>query len=110
MDSKYNLIENDRTSPAVNGFSFKRKFSNGTSMHSSPNKKQCDSNGQINGVGHTNGNTPRQPNISIEDQRRNLPVYHVRKRYVKDSLRKKRMKMKQYCLTFVLFKSDASNR
>lgn len=87
MDSKYNLIENGRTSPAVNGFSVKRKFSNGTAMHSSPNKKQCDSKeshfGQINGVGHTNGNTSRQPNISIEDQRRNLPVYHVRKRYVK---------------------------
>lgn len=85
MDSKYNLIENGRDTPAINGFGIKRKFSNGTAAHhnNTPNKKQCDgkeSHFLGNSTnGNNNGDSPRPPAMSIADQRRNLPVFHVRR-------------------------------
>lgn len=86
MDSKYNLIENGgRDTPSINGFGIKRKFSNGTAAHhNGANKKQCDGKdthfaGNFSN-GNSNGHSPRQPVLSIADQRRNLPVFQVRKR------------------------------
>lgn len=91
MDSKYNCIEPASPSAHFNSFSVKKKFSNGMTFSSnanssiSPAKKLKKSNenglyftkGLSGGSSSSVGNT-FVPHISIEDQRKQLPVYQVK--------------------------------
>ena len=82
MDSKYALIGNGVASSStngLNGFQVKRKQINGTSQPSPKKLKQTDSKDSgitLNNSSYSNGENKQ--NKSIFEQRKNLPVYHVR--------------------------------
>lgn len=92
MDSKYNYIDQGSSTPRpFTGFNVKKKFSNGGSLHPnsgiSPTKKlkKINENGIYYTKGLSGGSSSSvsnfvPPQLSIEDQRKQLPVYQVKTR------------------------------
>lgn len=92
MDSKYSAIENGSnsiSSQQINGFNTKRKLSNGLGQVKKLKTNGASKDG-IGGPPFSQGRLPGgssnpnsnfvQPEKSIESQRQNLPVYHVKER------------------------------
>lgn len=92
MDSKYYCMDTASPNTQFNSFSVKKKFSNGMNLYSNANsgipvaKKVKKSNeiffskGLSGGSSSSVGSTFVAPHISIEDQRKQLPVYQVKAR------------------------------